>query len=549
MDLRLLAYCELEEPPAAEKFLSIVFSDTVPPEFRQRKHKTEFPMSLDVLETFLRAHGYWHCDYAFPDPAAALPLRTLGVRGQAPRPVRAAQLWGINLMNYLQAPALFSLLAQAGVPALRRERGEHDPLIVLGGHIWGNPLPLADFYDVLVVGDGEEVLLRIAQVLEAHAGSRAGLLAVLAELEGVYVPGYTRHLVRRAVIDYQSPVYPAGSSILRDGAAGVVLSRGCPYSCAFCSSSVVGGPYRCKPAAQLRAQLLRLRQAGAQTIIPIAANATAYQSDDQSVLDLFDFIMALGMNIKYMSDRPERFGPRYLRLLAQSTGKTILAVESGPALRGQVFQKTLTEDNIQRAVRDSIAAGINRVQLYAILATPPISAGVVDFLPQGHPGEQPADLRYLAQLAAEIARQMAQAGLARQPGRPYVVLDCMPFIPAIGTRLQRVAFSQYATYSARIAELRALLPPDVAEWVEVQPALDEAVHLLQAFLERADARAGLALWQAWQTDAALPLALLQQVVRRSGLAADLFEEFLDRDLPYAGLIEVSNGGVGGSTAG
>ena len=191
-------------------------------------------------------------------------LQTMGIRDQKRRSVKDAHLWGINMMNYLQTPAFYSMLKLAGVPALRSERGEAHPLIILGGHIWPNPLPLSKFYDLMVIGDGEEVLYDVIRLADTLQGQKPKLLSLIAQLPGVYVPGYTKDPVKRVQIDYPDPVYPAGSSYLLNGVGAVLLARGCPYNCSFCNNSYIGGRYRVKPFSQILEHANRLKEMGAK---------------------------------------------------------------------------------------------------------------------------------------------------------------------------------------------------------------------------------------------------------------------------------------------
>ncbi len=550
---RLLEYVWPGLPDGrASRGCKIVLSDLVTPEFRGRKPGTEFPLSLDVLEYSLHQHGYSETDYAFLPDATSLekmlaennPLLTLGARGQRPWLVKTARIWGVNMMNYLQSPAFFALLRLANVPARRNERDERSPLIVLGGHIWPNPLPLASFYDVMVVGDGEETLVEIARLAEEFHADRPGLLAALAQLEGVYVPGHTRRPVRRATIDFQNPAYVAGSSYLYNGTGAVLPSRGCAYACAFCNNSLVGGDYRIKPAGQIKAHVDLLARAGARTIVPLAASNSVYQSEEQDFFEIAAYIQAQNVAVKILSDRPEKLTKAHLRANLEAAGKLILAPEASPRLRQGILQKTIHESALGRAIEVAITAGISRIQLYVILAIPPVSPGVVDFLPEGFNGEQPEDLRYLADLAISIVTRMENAGLEKPAGKPYVFMDCMAFIPAIGTQLQKAAFLPYQEYAARLAALQALIPAKYKGLIEVSAALDEYTHLLQMFLERATAQAGDALWQVWQASAGelLTVADIRRAAQLTGVSfSDLTVEFSQKPLPYEGLIKVQNG--------
>lgn len=542
--LRALVYLPPDNPftpqPNAPR---LVLSDTVPVTFRGRKADPEFPANLDSLETYLHQVGFPHTDYTFLPSAATqtemkaghLPLTTVGVRGQKRTPVRDAHIWGINLMNYLQAPALFTLFDLAQIPAHRAARGAEHPLIVLGGHIWPNPLPLENFYDVLVLGDGEPVLAEMARLVAARGPARAGLLPAMAEIPGAYVPGYSSGSLSRVEIPFHENVYAAGSSYLMNGVGALVISRGCPYTCAFCNSSHVGGQYRVKPFSQVVAQIDRFQRAGVRKIMLLAASASSYYSEGKRLEDILAYLEARGIVVRTMSDRPEHFTEAYLQEMGQEKGKVILAPEASPILRHEVLRKTMREGTLQRAIRQAIAVGIPYIQLYVIFCIPPIPPGVVTFLPEGHPGETEADLHYLANLACSIADQMHQAGLTQRPHKPYVKLDCMPFIPAIGTHLQKLAFSSYPAYQERLARLRVLIPPAYAGKVEISAAMDETTHLLQAFMERNTSQAGEVLWEIWRDAPSdvLTAPLLRDAATRAGFDLDqLREAYVGKPLPY-----------------
>ena len=543
---------------ASHPYVRIVFSDLVTAEFRARKSDPEFPTSLDSLDVFLHRKGWDTIDYAFLFPVATQQemryhgklLHTLGVRGQKPYPVKQADIWGINVMNYLQAPALFSLLQLAGVPALRAERDTHFPIIILGGHIWPNPLPLSHFYDVMVIGDGEEALHQIAELRAQIPSDKDRLLEAISNLEGTFVPGYTAVPAKRVSIDFQHDTYASGSSYLLNRVGAVVLARGCPHSCAFCNNTFIGGQYRVKPYTQIMRHIDRLKHHGAKKVMLVAATASCYRSEGKTAFDVMAYIKQQGMRVRSMSDRPEFFTEPYLRQSAVERGKVVLALESSPRIRTQVLRKALQEITLEQAVSAAIAAGIHHIQLYIILALPPISPKVVDFLPDGFSGEQEEDLEYLTHLGMSIARRMRKANLKQPEAKPYVKLDCMPFVPAIGTRLQRVAFPSYQAYQRSISRLRALISDAYRDVVEVTAGMDRITYLLQVFLERNNAESGIVLWNAWKRayPASLDVNRVSEMIADAGYSESaLRAEFLEKSLPYKGLIKEEHYGKDGNS--
>jgi radical SAM superfamily enzyme YgiQ (UPF0313 family) len=244
----------------------------------------------------------------------------------------------------------------------------------------------------MVIGDGEEVLHQILELRAQIPSDKDRLLKAISHLEGTFVPGYTVSSVQRVSIDFQHAAYTAGSSYLLNGVGAVVLARGCPHSCAFCNNTVIGGRYRVKPYTQVLQHIDRLKRHGAEKVMLIAATASCYRSEGKTAFDVMTYIKQQGMRVRSMSDRPEFFTESYLRQSAAERGKVVLAPESSPRIRAQVLRKTVQETTLEQAVSVAIAAGIHHIQLYIILALPPISPKIVDFLPDGFSGEQDEDL-------------------------------------------------------------------------------------------------------------------------------------------------------------
>ena len=135
--------------------------------------------------------------------------------------------------------------------SLRGERRETDPLILGGGVCTLNPAPVAEFFDALLIGDGEEAVLEIVDRVEEwkrQDGNREALLRGLSEIEGVYVPGISAKVSRRILPDLKdsplipSPILPA-MRIVHDRLS-IEIARGCTRGCRFCQAGYVYRPVR-----------------------------------------------------------------------------------------------------------------------------------------------------------------------------------------------------------------------------------------------------------------------------------------------------------------
>ncbi len=532
-------------PPLARGPVRVVLGDLVTPEFHARKPPTEFPLGLDCLAQRLRQVEGVQLDLCFL-PAAeerrrlderGARLQTLGLVER--HPVAEAQVLALNMMNHLQTPELLLLLDLAGIPRWRRDRGSEHPLVVIGGHVWPNPLPLSRVADVVVVGEGEEALASMAREVASHRGPRNALLSRLSHIPGCYVPACPRPPVKRQLLDCRRPLQAAGSSWLRGEVGALLLARGCPHGCAFCNSAVVGGRYRALPWEQLSSHAHALAEAGARRVVLVSPVASAWRDRGHTVQHLLELLRTLGMAAHPMSDRPEGRELDFLRDVARAKGKLILAPEASPRIRHGLFRKHLAERQLQLALQRAVAAGIPRVQLYCIVAVPEVGPGILPHLPGGFQGETDEDLRYLAQLACSVVDRLRRSGLPRVADKPLVKLDCMPMIPALGTALAGLRFPSWEDYQTAVRRLAGFIPSEFRPEVELIPALDPATYRLQLLLERSDDSVAPVL--ATACDAApggLPSAAeLDRALARHGLDwAALAVERPLHTLPQRGLV-------------
>jgi hypothetical protein len=527
--------------------LHVVLTDLVLPETRSRKPMIEFPLAVDVLGQALERAGN-RVDYTFlpPNPVRfwmrkhGQPLLSLGVLGRPRMPVADAAVLGITMMNYLQTPQFFMLLSLAHIPFLREERSAAHPLVVLGGHVWPNPLPLSDFYDVMVAGDGEDVLADIAQKAYAFRGNRQEMLSAIAEIKGAYVPGYTHGAVERSFIDFADTKNAPGSSLLLDGTGGLLLSRGCPHHCAFCMSSHIDGAFRIKPFFQIAAHLDRLAGAGAKRVILCSSAAGYYKSEGRGYGDVVREIRRRSLTARSMSNRPETFDAAVLEILKDGSDKVTIALEGHPYMRRMVFNKHLDQGAVERAIDECIKAGISRLQLYVILAVPAISAGMVPHLPGGYGGETEIDIRYMADFGMMTLDRIERAKIPIAQNKPCITFDCMPLVPAPGTPLETVAFPAWEKYWASMKRLSAAIATEYRPRIRITAGLDPLSHLLQALLERGTAKAGqIVLSACRKAEFEIPgVDLVESAMAEYGVdSGSLFEEVPADKLPYAGLIK------------
>ncbi|MGQ9732866.1 MAG: TIGR03960 family B12-binding radical SAM protein, partial [Candidatus Zipacnadales bacterium] len=339
-----------------------------------------------ILYEVVNRHPHAVCERAFlPWPDYAGQLRRQGLlltSLETGTPLREFDLIGITLQHELTYPGVVKLLELAGIPIWSEERAERDPLIIGGGPCAAHPEPVAPFFDALVVGDGEEVLVEIIEVCLEHS-DRAGRLSALAHLPGVYVPALyeaTRgcpvpktkaappKIQRRIVLDLDAAPYPLRPivpfvEIVHDRVQ-LEINRGCTHGCRFCQAGILYRPVRQRSLETLRRYARELlTKTGYEQISLASLSCTDYPH----IIELVDAITTdfgeQRVSISLPSLRTDQFGIELARRVSRARKSPVtLAPEAGSQRLRDVINKNVTEANLQAAVRAAFRAGWHSVK-------------------------------------------------------------------------------------------------------------------------------------------------------------------------------------------
>lgn len=482
-------------------------------------------MGSQILCAIINAHPQAACERAYHpalDAVTAMRERDLPLTSlESKTPLSEFDFVGLTLQHELNYTSVLSLLDLAKITLRADQRGPHEPLIIGGGPCAYNPEPVAAFFDLFVIGEGEEVVLELLDAFiaaKAAGGDRAEVLAKLSEIEGVYVPslGTERVIQKRFVQDLETtpaataPVVPF-CQIVHDRGQ-VEINRGCTRGCRFCQAGMVYRPVRERSVETLTQQAVQIVDStGYDEISLVSLNCPDYSNIITLVDRLNEQLAPRRVSLGLPSLRTDSFSVELAERVqrVKKTGLTFAPEAGSQALRDAI-NKGVSEDDLMNAARAAFENGWQRLKLYFMI---------------GLPGETEADVRAIGELVEGVLR-LGRDVLGKASGRLTINVSIASFIPKPHTPFQwaqqntieelrekqelvrgvlgRHRQIKVSTHSAEQAVVEGLLARGGREWAD----LIEAAY-----------RAG-AVFESWNDNFSFPVWL--QVAQDSGL--DLLAE-------------------------
>ena len=366
-------------------------------------------------------------------------------------PIKDFDFLGITIQYEMCYTNILQVLELSQIPLLAEERTKEHPFIIGGGPCTYNPEPLADFFDLFYMGEGETVygqLMDSYKEWKASGASREEFLRIASHIPGIYVPSlydvsYKEDgtilemkpkfedvpvtVDKQIVMEMSEAPYPEKPVVpfIKATQDRVVLEimRGCIRGCRFCQAGMLYRPTRQKDVNVLKDYAYKmLKNTGHEEISLSSLSSSDYKDLEELVTFLIDEFKGKGINISLPSLRIDAFSLDVMSKV-QDIRKSSLtfAPEAGSQRMRNVINKGLTEDDILRGAGLAFEGGWNKVKLYFML---------------GLPTETEEDMKGIAHLAEKIAKRYYEIPKDQRNGKCQITISTSFFVPKPFTPFQ-----------------------------------------------------------------------------------------------------------------